>query len=185
MASVVALGAHTEGQAMERREQPYYDTIHHGRMWSWLYLTSVDGEPDIGIECFTWMKPTKRSRSRPSYRYSLRHDMRDAGRCLEDAFAVGTQLLADFRGSVPIVGAEPPAQAAEDISFSPQEVAGIRHLLLTVRTLGTESPALWELEQRACAALDARGEEQNTAVTTYEKSQLYADIEAVRKRLTP
>ncbi len=56
---------------------------------------------------------------------------------------------------------------------------------MTVRTLGMESPALCELEKRACAALDELGEEQNKAVTKYEKSQLFKDIEAVRQRLTP
>ena len=54
---------HSKYEVMtEKREEPYYDKIKHGRMRAWVYFTRRGGQPSYEGECFRFGKPTERSK---------------------------------------------------------------------------------------------------------------------------
>ena len=115
---------------------------------------------------------TKQTRWQKIYRYNHERDFHDVARCLEEA----------DRWIVKREGGDTPE--SKQVEFSLPEVAAILHLLGSVRRLDTESPALWEFEKRVRASLgEVSAEQINEAVAEHEQSELYEDIERIRKKL--
>lgn len=130
--------------------------------------------PAAELEAFRWFKPTPRSNRQKAHRISHRRDFHDLAGCLERADI----WIAEQQGRhIP---------QTEEISFSPQEVAAILHLLGSVRKLDTESEALRQFEKRIRAVLGKLSTDQiNEAVTEHEETELFEHIKEIRKQLIP
>lgn len=161
------------GAMAEERDTPVHK-IKYGRINGWIYRIGGERDFDYLFEYFRWFKPTPRSNWKKAHRVSYGRDFYDLAGCLERADI----WIAEQQGR--------HLSQAEEIRFSPKEVAAILHLLSSVRRLNTESQALWRFEQRIRSVLGKMNTEQvNEAVSKHEGSELYEHIEEIRKQLRP
>ena len=171
--------------AAEERVKPIYDRIKHGRMHAFIYPTVKNGKPDFTCECFRFFKETPHARTyKRAHRFDHEQDFRDALQCLADADR--WMNTAKGRQTPPAPSAAAPDLGTDEIGFSLGEVTAMLHLLASVRTLDTESKALWGLEKEIRSALsEFSSTEVTQSVAAHDGSELYHAIEGIRKKLTP